>query len=171
MQYQGVEDKGPPSVLLSRIVAEASNPVLPLSNDLALTAHKMAEFIESHRRDRHPITNPVCPRDVLTDRWKVDLPQAQVFIDRLGQFESEIRRLNAGCDVSEAKKILSTLFGEYPTRDAVERYGQRAGEAIRSNQTSHNRVTAGVVIPVGSQARPSNYRPTLPHQFHKPPEQ
>ena len=168
--YQRVEDKGPPSVLLSRIVAETSNPMLPLSNDLALTARKMADFIERHRLARQPITNPVCPEDVLTDRWQIDRPEAQVFIDRLRYFELEIRRLTSGCDVSEAKKILSTLFGEYPTRDAVDRYGQRVGEAIRSNQTSHNRVTAGVVVPVGSQARPRNLRPTQPHEFHKPPE-
>ena len=170
VQYQGVEDKGPPSVLLSRIVAETSNPILPLSNDVALTARKMADFIDTHRLARSPITNPVCPEDVFTDRWQIDRPEAQVFIDRLGHFESQIRRLSSGCDVSEAKKILSTLFGEYPTRDAVERYGQRVGEAIRSNRTSHNRVTAGVVVPVSSQARPRNYRPTQPHQFHKPTE-
>ena len=170
VQYQGMEDKGPPSVLLSRVVAETSNPMLPLSNDLALTARKMADFIERHRRAHSPITNPVCPEDVLTDRWQVDRPEAQVFIDRLRHFELEIRRLSSGCDVSEAKKILSTLFGEYPTRDAVERYGQRVGEAVRSNQTSHNKVTAGVVVPVSSQARPRNYRPTQPHQFHKPTE-
>ena len=94
----------------------------------------------------------------------------QIFIDRLRHFELEIRRLSSGCDVSEAKQILATLFGEYPTRDAVERYGQRVGEAVRSNQTSHNRVTAGVVVPVSSQTRPRNYRPTQPHQFHKTTE-
>ena len=171
VQYQGAEDKGPPSVLLSRIVAEMSNPRLPLCNDLALTAHKMAEFIESHRQARQAITNPVCPEDVLTDRWQLDRPESQAFIEKLRHFESEISRLSSGCDVSEAKKILATLFGEYPTRDAVNQYGQRVGEALRSNQTSHNKVTAGVVVPVGNhQTGLRNARPTLPHRFHRPPE-
>ena len=169
-QYQGAEDDGPPSVVLSRIVAETSDPTLSLSNDLELTASKVARFIDDHRRARRPITNPICSRDVLTDRWQVDGPEAEVFIGRLGYFQSQIRRLTSDCDVSEAKNILSTLFGEYPTRDAVERYGQRVGDAIRSNQTSHSRVTAGVVVPVSSKPTTRNYRATLPHQFHKPPE-
>ncbi len=170
VQYQGVEDKGPPSVLLSRIVAKTSNPMLPLSNDLALTAHKMAEFIAHHRRARLLITNPVCPEDVLTDRWQLDQPEAQAFIEKLLHFESEIGLLSSGKDLSEAKKILATLFGEYPTRNAVDQYGERVGEAIRSNQTSHNKVTASVVVPAGSQAGLRVARPTQPHQFHKPPE-
>ena len=168
VQYQGVEDKGPPSVLLSRIVAETSNPLLPLSNDLRVTARKTADFIERHCRARLPISNPVCPKDVLTDRWQVDRPEAQAFIEKIRSFELEIGRLSAGCDISEAKSILANLFGEYPTKDAVNQYGQRVGEAIRSNQTSHNKVTAGVVVPAGSQVRPRNARPTQPHQFHKP---
>ena len=105
---------------------------------------------------------------MLTDRWQVDRPEAQAFIEKIRSFELEIGRLSAGCDISEAKSILANLFGEYPTKDAVNQYGQRVGEAIRSNQTSHNKVTAGVVVPAGSQVRPRNARPTQPHQFHKP---
>ena len=79
--------------------------------------------------------------DVLTDRWQLDQPEAQAFIEKLLPFESEIGLLSSGNDLSEAKKILATLFGEYPTRNAVDQYGKRVGEAIRSNQTSHNKVT------------------------------
>ena len=168
VQYLGNEDKGPPSVLLSRIVAEASNPRLPLSKDLELAAERVAHFIESHGRQHEPITNPVCKDDVLTDRWKVDGPEAAAFVKNLRNFGSEIARLNAGCDVSEAKRILANLFGEYPTRDAVNRYGERVGQAIQNNQTLHKRVTVGVVVPASTPDKSRNARPTRPHQFHKP---
>ena len=168
VQYQGNEDKGPPSVVLSRIVAETSNPKLPLSKDLELTAERVARFIELHGQRQQPITNPVCQNDILTDRWRVDAPEAAAFVKNIRHFSSEIGRLNAGCDVSEAKKILANLFGEYPTRDAVNRYGERVGQAVRNNQTSHKKVAAGVVVPAATRERPRNAKPTQPHQFHKP---
>ena len=169
VQYQGNEDKGPPSVLLSRVVAESSNPRLPLSKDLELTALRVADYIESHGRKQQPVTNPVCGEDILSDRWKVDSPEAVVFVRRLREFGSEVSRLNDGCSVSEAKAIMARLFGEYPTRDAVGRYGERVGQAIQNNDASHQRVTAGVVVPAVAQTGPRNARPTRPHQFHTPP--
>ena len=170
VQYQGQEDKGPPSVLLSRIVAESSNPRLPLSKDLELTAQRVADYIESHGRKHDPITNPVCDEDILTDRWKVDGTEAVAFVLKLREFSSKLSRLNAGCDVSEAKGILGRLFGEYPTRDAVNRYGERVGQAIQDNRASHQKVTAGIVVPVAPETRSRNARSTRQHQFHTPPE-
>ena len=170
VQYQGQEDKGPPSVLLSRIVAESSNTRLPLSKDLELTARRVADYIESHSRKHDPITNPVCDEDILTDRWKVDGPEAAAFVLKLREFSSKLSRLNAGCDVSEARSILARLFGEYPTRDAVNRYGERVGQAIQDNRASHQKVTAGIVVPAVAETRPRNTRPTRQHQFHIPPE-
>jgi hypothetical protein len=167
-QYEGKEDQGPPSVILSRIVAESSNPRLPLSKDLEFTAIRVADYIEAHGKSHQPITNPVCPEDVLSDRWKVDGPEARIFVQKLRKFSSEISRLNEGCDVSEAKGILAGLFGEYPTREAVNRYGERVGQAIRDNQASHKKVTAGLVVPAAPQAHPRNSRPTRQHQFHSP---
>lgn len=168
VQYQGIEDKGPPSVLLSRFVPDSSNPRLPLSKDLELTAARMADFLESHNRLDQQVTNPVCEQDVLSDRWRVGSPEAAIFVSNLRHFSSEIGRLNSGVDLSESKKILADLFGEYPTRDAMARYGERVGQAVRKSQTSHRRVTAGVLIPTSSQARPRNANPTRPHRFHRP---
>ena len=168
VQYQGVEENGPPSVLISKIVAEASNSKLPLCRDLAIAARRMAEVMQRHCQTGQPICNPVCVQDVLTDRWSVKGPEAQVFIKKLLHFESELGRLNSGCDVGEAKKILSDLFGEYPTRDAVNQYGQSVGAAVQSNKTSHSKLTGNILVPAGTQVRPRNARPTQPHQFHKP---
>ena len=170
VQYQGQEDKGPPSVLLSGIVAESSNQRLPLCKDLELTAIRVADYIESHSKLHYPITNPACNEDVFTDRWQVDGPEATVFVRKLREFSQEIALLNAGCTVSGARDILVRLFGEYPTRDAVMRYGGRVGQAIQDNQVAHQKVTAGVVVPAAAQSKPWNARPTRPHQFHVPPE-
>ncbi len=170
VQHQGNEDKGPPSVLLSRIVAESSNPRLPLCKDLEFTAVRVADYIEAQGMKHEPITNPVCDEDILTDRWKVDGPEATVFVRKLRAFSPEISRLNAGCDVSEARDILARLFGEYPTREAVNRYGERVGQAIQDNRAAHRKVSAGVVVPAVALSQPRNTRPTRPHQFHTPPE-
>ena len=170
VQYQGNEDKGPPSVVLSRIVAESSNPRLPLCKDLELTGQRVADYVEAHGWKHEPITNPVCDEDVLTDRWKVDGSEAAFFVRKLREFSSEVSRLNAGCDVTEARDILARLFGEYPTRDAANRYGERVGQAIQDNLAGHQRVTAGVVVPANPQRRPQDVRNTRQHQFHAPPE-
>ena len=167
--YQSGSDKGPPSVLLSRIVAEESNPYLPLSADVEKSARRVASFIEWHIVNRQPITNPVCDEDVLTDRWKVDSPEARAFVRNIRAFADDIRKIRSGTDTAETRKILAKLFGEYPTGDALKRYADRVGEAIREGRTGHRDRTAGVVIPAGATAPlPRNTRPTRQHQFHRP---
>ena len=168
-QYQSGDDKGPPSVLLSRIVAEVSNPALTLSADLEASSRNVASFIERRIANRQPITNPVCDEDVLTDRWTVDSPEARTFVSNISAFADDIRKIRSGADTAETRKILAKMFGEYPTRDALKRYGDRLGEAIKSGRTEHRDRTASVVIPAGATAqRPRNTRPTRRHQFHRP---
>lgn len=174
VQYQRREDQGPPSILLSRIVAEVSNPARPLGDDLALTAAQSAQFL---RRELFPggqIANPVCQADILTDRWPGNGAQVEVFVNKLLDFSGKIRRLNDGCSISEAQKIMGELFGEHPTREAVNRYGAALGQAIQSGRMSHAVGTAAPLPPVGAGAAAAagNRRaahPTPRHQFHKPP--
>ena len=170
VQYQGREDKGPPSVVLSRIVAESSDPSRSLSKDLEITANKVATYIEMHNRSGQPITNPVCEQDILTDRWRVGSPEAVTFVQNLRRLAAEIGRVNSGCELGDARRLLAGLFGEYPTREAMNRYAERVGQAIRNNETSHEAVTGSVVVPSVANSRSRNTRPTRPHQFHKPAE-
>lgn len=167
--YQSKTDNGPPSVLLSRIVAEVSNPDLPLSTDLERSIHKTAAFIEQHIGLRQPITNPICDEDVLTDRWTTDNPRAGSFVKNLRAFAGDVRKSRSGTDIAEAKRMLSKLFGEYPTRDALKRYGERVGEGVRTGQTVYRPGTANVLLPVTQPAKLSrDARPTRRHQLHRP---
>ena len=156
--------------MLSRIVAESSDPSRSLSKDLEITANKVATYIEMHNRSGQPITNPVCEQDILTDRWRVGSPEAVTFVQNLRRLAAEIGRVNSGCELGDARGILAGLFGEYPTREAMNRYAERVGQAIRNNETSHEAVTGSVVVPSVANSRSRNTKPTRPHQFHKPSE-
>ena len=167
--YQTRDDKGPPSVLLSRIVAEMSSPNLPLSEDLEATAHKVAAYIERHIKSGQPITNPVCADDVLTDRWTIGSPQASGFVKNIRGFAADIRKIRSGIGTSETREILAKLFGEYPTRDALLRYGERLGNAVQSGRAAHRDQTAQVLVPATVVDKmPRGTRATRPHQFHRP---
>ena len=173
-QYQGREDQGPPSILLSCIVAEVSNPALPLYEDLAMTARLTAEFLRRELADGGQIANPVCPADLLTDRWPGHPQQVDAFVDQLLDFSGQIRRLSDGCPIREVQEIMGKLFGEHPTREAVNRYNAALGQAIQSGRMRHAGGTAAPLLPVGAASvsvagRPGGGRATLRHQFHKPP--
>ena len=173
-QYQGREDQGPPSILLSRIAAEASNPALSLAEDLAETARQCAEFLRRALAGSGHIANPVCPDDLLTDRWPGRPQQVDAFVGKLLDFSSQIRRLSDGCSIREAQEIMEKLFGEHPTREAVNRYNEALGQAIQSGKMRHAPGTAAALLPTGAASvgvagsRRAG-RTTLPHRFHKPP--
>ncbi len=71
MQYDTRSGRRPPSIMIAKLVADAANNTGRLSEELLLQAKYMLSFFrQQHDQGRlvH-IVNPVCPEDVLTDRW------------------------------------------------------------------------------------------------------
>ena len=152
VQYQGRGGRKPPSIMMSKLVAEAAGQPRTLSEEVLRQARAMLAFFEqadrSHRRVH--VQNPVCPRDVLTDRWPADLDDQAVFVEDLRRLVERLEQLQ-DCDLDEIRQIMAGLFGEGPTADAVERFIEHVGREIRQGKSRHRR-NGGLVVAPGVAA-------------------
>lgn len=107
----------PPSIVISKLVADHANTTSSLSAELLYQAQSMLTKFERRHGARRLIrvTNPVCPHDVLTDRWPESLGAQEIFIDHLRVLVTKVQWLIAGRGLDEMKKIMAELFGESPT--------------------------------------------------------
>lgn len=128
VQYDQRTGRRPPSVVLSKLVgdvaAEASRCGPGLLHVLLRLAQSLrAEFKCRHAGDRLiEVANPVCPADVLTDRWPLRLAAQEMFITDLTNLTANLQRLQQSSSVPEIRRILVGLFGEAPTNKAIERH-------------------------------------------------
>ena len=172
LRYEDRAGQRPPSILLSRLIADGANHTDRLSEELLHQArHLLSVFGSADRDDRlvH-IANPVCDEDVLTDRWP-ESPQCQrQFLHDIEHLVHQLERLDGGCDLPEMKKILAKLFGEATAVSAVTAFGDRMGAAIQAGQSRHRPGPGGLVIPgigLGAPAVMAEpVRPTPAHTFY-----
>ena len=76
------------------------------------------------------VTNPTCAEDVFTDRWPAIMRDQEVYLADLDHLISQLHELQRpDCGLPEMQTILSDLFGETPTLDAVKAYVERLGGA------------------------------------------
>ena len=172
VQYDTRPGRRPPSILISKLVADSANATDSLSEELRHQARSMwAEFQRWHEAGKliH-VENPRCPQDVLTDRWPESLVEQAVFVDDLTMFVAKIERLVSGCALDEMRKIMIELFGETSTADVFRAFNRRQGAEIRHGQSQHVPGAGGLVVPAGvvagSTAASPRTRPTPNHTFY-----
>ena len=172
VQYDARPGRRPPSIMISKLVADAANHTDGLAKELLHQArHMLSEFQRYHDAGTliH-VANPVCPQDVLTDRWPRSLDEQVVFVFDLLTLVAKVERLVSGCALDEMQKIMVELFGEAPTADVFLDYGRRQGKEIGSGRSQHVPGAGRLVVPtsiaVGSVAVPSDARPTPRHTFY-----
>ena len=149
IQYDKREGRRPPSVMMSKLIADAANSTDTLSEELLHQAKVMqAELNRWHRAGQLIcVANPVCLADVLTDRWPGSLDEQAIFIRDLDDLVVKVERLLAGCSLRDMQRIMTHLFGEAPTGDAFEAYNQQAGTAIRDGKSRHTRDGGRLILP------------------------
>lgn len=172
VQYDDRRGRRPPSIMLSKLVAHHANTTPDLSAELLHQARSiLAEFERWHDGGRRiRVTNPVCPADVLTDRWPESLDDQAAFIVDLRILVAKIQRLTDGCDLDTMKGVMVELFGEVPTADVFDEFNRRQGDEIIRGRSRHRPRTGGLVAPAvlsggASQIQPGT-RPTPRHTFY-----
>ena len=163
VQYQDRSGRKPPSIVMSKLVADAAGQTNTLYAEMLHQAKCMLAFFEqSHNTGRRVhVVNPVCLSDVFTDRWPATLDDQACFINDLQHLVESLERL-ADCDLGEMKKIMVELFGEGPTVKAIEEFAERFGREIKRGKSSHRRNGGQIVLPSAAATGIS----TPKHQFY-----
>lgn len=131
----------------------------------------LAEFERRHRvGQRIRVVNPVCPDDVLTDRWPGSFHEQETFVRDLRKLVVKVQQLISGRGLDEMKKIMVELFGEAPTADVFRAFNRQQGDEIRRGRSRHLPRAGGLVVPTvvsgGSSQASSGVRPTPKHTFY-----
>jgi len=166
VQYDKRPGRRPPSVVLSRLVAhhaaEAARNgpgLLHVLRHLALALFADVERAHLSRQLIH-VANPVCPADLLTDRWPGTLDAQATFITDLRNLVADLQALQQSSNIDEIRGILVRLFGEAPALKAIEPY-RKAIPRGPVRVTSTGGVIAGTTAAVHASGR------TVPrHTFH-----
>lgn len=160
VQYQDRGGRKPPSIMMSKLVADAAGQTNALFEEVLHQAQEMLAFFErSHQAHRRVhVENPACPRDVLTDRWPTNLGDQEVFVKDLRRLVERLEQLQ-DCDLGEIRQIMVALFGEGPTADAVEHFVERE---LRRGKRRHLRNGGRVALPGAAATGIA----TPKHKFH-----
>jgi hypothetical protein len=155
----------PPSVLLSKLIAENANRTRTLSEEVEHQAACILARLEYEKSCANLIyeTNPRCPDDVLTDRWPASRADQDLMIADLRDFVAKMQVLRRG-DLSLAQmgKILEGLFGERPAKKVVDEYVTRSAPG-------GNRIvpaTGRVIGAASGLMTPAAARPSAAHNFY-----
>lgn len=160
----------PPSVLLAKWFADAAGGRVRLIDELLHQVRRMRQILSDHvaiGRLVHEV-NPVCAEDVVTDRWPANHADQVLFVEDLDHFIEQLERLYVGCPIEEMREILSDLFGERPSADAVKAFGDKYGNRIQRGglYLPGSQVASGSAALVGlTAAAPAYARPTPRHTF------
>jgi hypothetical protein len=115
----------PPSVLLSKLIADHANRTTTLSEEVEHQARQLLLRLESEQAVRRLIheVNPRCNEDVLTDRWPENPADQNLMIQDLHDFTVDFRLLRSGMlSIDKIGSVLERMFGERPARSAVNDY-------------------------------------------------
>jgi hypothetical protein len=158
----------PPSVLLAFYIARHANQTNSLSEELSHQVDAMLSILQAAQSVGHKVfeRNPMCPEDVLTDRWPADFSDQRIFIEELKIFAAKLERPRGDIALPETQKILEGLFGEKPARSVVKEYVDRAAKDVGG--TGGRYLPGKAAIPaavVGMSTMPSGVRSAPPHRF------
>lgn len=171
VRFDSRKTRRPPSVMMARLIADAANSTQTLSEELLHQARAMrSEIGRWHRAGLLiQVINPVCPGDVLTDRWPASLHEQAAFIADLDDLITKVERLIAGCSLEQMRGIMADLFGEAPTGEAFKAFNRRTGAAIQGGQSRHTPGAGRLNLPasglITGVAAPSVTRPTPKNTF------
>lgn len=167
VQYDTRSGRRPPSIMISKLVADSAQYSGRLSEVLLLQAeHILTVFRTSHDQGRlvH-IFNPMCEADVLTDRWPESLQDQKLFINDLELLVQQVKQMVAGCDLEEIQKIMTNLFGESLAKVTVRAFNKEIGNEVRSGHSQHDLKKGGLFVPAATATVPFVTRATPKHTF------
>jgi hypothetical protein len=154
----------PPSVLLSKLIADNANRTWTLSEELEHQAACMLARLESEKtwgRLIHEV-NPRCEMDVLTDRWPASHADQDLMIADLRDFVAKMQVLRSGdLSLAEMGKVLEGLFGERPAKNVIDEYVSRSAPGSNRIVPATGRVIGGA----SGLMTPAAAKQPAPHNF------
>lgn len=155
LRYNNREARCPPGVLLSKIIAE--HKVSQAGFGVALLSH--VTYIRDQFRAAHQAgvlyhaVNPVCPTDVLTDRWPGSLAHQGVWLRDLDHCVTQLTLYLQGAPtLAERQAILADLFGEQAAKSAVLDFAERMGRGKDLGQSRYVPGSGRLVVPASPAA-------------------
>ena len=154
----------PPSVLLSKLIADNANRTRTLSEEVEHQGRCLLARLEAEKAQRSLIceVNPRCAEDILTDRWPASHTDQDLMISDLRDFVGKMHVLRTGnLSLAEMGKLLENLFGERPAKKVIDEY-------VASAPAGGNRivpVTGRVVGASSGLAAPAVARQPPTHNF------
>ena len=129
----------PPSVLLSKYVADHANRTASLAEEVQHQASAMLAIFAAAQRAGGLVheRNPTCEADELTDRWPATAANQARFIADLRELTQKLSRLIEGTALEEMRQVLAGLFGERTARDVVAAYVERYGQQVQDGGGAH----------------------------------
>ena len=150
LRYNDRDVRCPPSVVLSKMIAE--HKVSQAGFGVALLSH--VAYIRDQFRDAHQAgllyhaVNPVCPTDVLTDRWPGSLSYQALWLRDLDHYVTQLTIYVQGAPtLAERQAILADLFGEQAAKSAILDFAERMGRGKELGQTRYVPGSGRLVVP------------------------
>lgn len=148
IQYSNREERLPPSVLLSKFVNDAANPMDSLVDALIYHTTSIREqLVEADRNFKlvHEV-NPTCNEDCFTDRWPLKISTQRQFISDLNYLLDSLKKLKSSeLSIDKIQSLLADLFGEFPVEAAIRATQEMVGNATRSGSTGH-KIGGGILL-------------------------
>lgn len=168
IQYDLRPGRRPPSIMIAKLVADATNNSDSLSEAMFNQAkYLLSIFCDCQDQGRliH-VENPICNEDILTDRWPSNLRDQGLFVNDLENLVEMMERLISGCNLAEMQKIMTRLFGETPTTDIFKELNKNVGELVLTGNSKHQSGTGRLILPVIGGAAPVIGRASPKHTFY-----
>lgn len=159
LRYNDRDTRCPPGVLLSKLIAE--HKVQRAGFAVALLSHvtyMRDEFRAAQQSGRlYYAANPVCPTDILTDRWPGTLADQGVWCRDLDHYVSQLTLYVHGSPtLVQRQAILADLFGEHAAKAAVLDFAERMGRGKELGQSRYLPGSGRLIVP----ASPAILAPT-----------
>lgn len=148
IRYGNRDERLPPSILLSKFVNDAANPMDSLVGALIYhTTFIRQQLVGADRSFKlvHEV-NPTCKDDCFTDRWPLKISAQRQFISDLDYLLDSLKKLkNSELSIDQIQNLLADLFGEFPVKAAIRATQDMVGNATRSGSTSH-KIGGGILL-------------------------
>ncbi|MCE7886667.1 MAG: nucleotidyltransferase [Alphaproteobacteria bacterium PRO2] len=162
IRYTPAPWEKPPSVLTAKLVADA--PVLSNSLTDALSAVVNYMIVTLSGELLH-VENPRCSRDILTDRWPLNLQKQQVFLGHLRELKNALIHLQGESNLDAKRKILAALFGERVTDKSFVALNEYMARQSGSGNVRYGTVLGGI-YPVTQDNVIPGTREIKAHKFY-----
>ncbi len=142
IRYANYSGRIPPSVVLSYYAALAARPNMRLSEMVARIAKWIVRDIEAASMcgRRLHVANPMCQKDVFTDRWPEFVAQQNEFANHLKDLVNELEAMAKMTMAADAiGEWLRRMFGDRIVTKAADSTAIRLGSAIQKVQQSYSR--------------------------------